>query len=324
MNPTRQRTPEQTERRADYSARESREGGVSTLNFDMSAALTLPEQAEIISAARDMGDEELAAFVSKTYISAFNTLRGAEPYIRELHERFLKLKFGQSICGCTSWKGFCETVLNRSDRAVRYMLAGGNPSNNKAKIYGSLSRESVKKLEELDVPFHGAQPKDIVEGKASTTGLYRDAWSDEQMRAVNRAQHALSELRDLTFHSPHDTQPATYAASLRKIADSIIKAGNRMVVNEDATDEDEDQPEEFQEYYQKGYVPPPSDEPPLRDLLRSSASDAVLRAATEIIKEGRRTLAMKHHPDKGGNAEDMAVVNQAEQWLKDLMRKEAA
>lgn len=53
--------------------------------------------------------------------------------------------------------------------------------------------------------------------------------------------------------------------------------------------------------------------------------EAVVRFAKEIVKEGRRTLAMKYHPDKsGGSNEDMAGVNAAEQWLTAIIIKEAA
>lgn len=41
--------------------------------------------------------------------------------------------------------------------------------------------------------------------------------------------------------------------------------------------------------------------------------------AREIIKHGRRVLAEKYHPDKGGSTDDMARVNAAEQLLTTLL-----
>ena len=63
---------------------------------------------------------------------------------------------------------------------------------------------------------------------------------------------------------------------------------------------------------------PPSNGPSVDELLRGQVSEAILQAAREIIKEGRRALAMKYHPDRGGSAEGMTVLNQAEPWLSDF------
>lgn len=54
----------------------------------------------------------------------------------------------------------------------------------------------------------------------------------------------------------------------------------------------------------------------------AASKGKILQFARDIIKEGRRALAAKYHPDKGGKTEDMAAVNQAEQLLSSLLRKE--
>jgi hypothetical protein len=46
---------------------------------------------------------------------------------------------------------------------------------------------------------------------------------------------------------------------------------------------------------------------------------SVKHFAKLMIKEGYRALASKHHPDKGGNTEDMAGINAAEHRLSTMV-----
>lgn len=55
----------------------------------------------------------------------------------------------------------------------------------------------------------------------------------------------------------------------------------------------------------------------------STNNTKILQFASSIIKEGRRALAAKYHPDKGGTTDDMVAVNAAEQLLTKLLRKES-
>ena len=59
------------------------------------------------------------------------TLKEREDDIRQLWKEFDKLPKGESILGCRTKKQFCEKHLHRTPRAIRYMLDGGNPNNNK-------------------------------------------------------------------------------------------------------------------------------------------------------------------------------------------------
>ena len=45
--------------------------------------------------------------------------------------------------------------------------------------------------------------------------------------------------------------------------------------------------------------------------------------ATTVIDAGLRSLAQQHHPDAGGNDEDLLPVNRAVAWLRDLLRQVA-
>jgi hypothetical protein len=48
-------------------------------------------------------------------------------YVRQLRSDFRALKTGNTIMGCETWTDFCKKVLKRTTRAVRYIIAGGNP-----------------------------------------------------------------------------------------------------------------------------------------------------------------------------------------------------
>jgi hypothetical protein len=54
-------------------------------------------------------------------------LRALADDIRALWAEFEALQPGEAICGCTTKKEFCTNHLGRTPRAVRYLLAGGNP-----------------------------------------------------------------------------------------------------------------------------------------------------------------------------------------------------
>ena len=56
-------------------------------------------------------------------------LKTLEADIRLLWIDFDNLKAGETILGCATKKEFCEKRLQRTPRAVRYMLDGGNPAN---------------------------------------------------------------------------------------------------------------------------------------------------------------------------------------------------
>jgi len=52
---------------------------------------------------------------------------------------------------------------------------------------------------------------------------------------------------------------------------------------------------------------------------KEQQEDRIRDFARQMIKEGRRALAIKYHPDKGGKSEDMVAVNEAEQRLSRLV-----
>ncbi|MGB7438704.1 MAG: hypothetical protein WBW49_25065, partial [Candidatus Acidiferrum sp.] len=82
----------------------------------MSATAIVAKQLEL----EDLTNEEVANHV----IAGVQKLRALEPYLRELWSRFRRLKPGQTIMGCSTKTEFAEKHLNRSLRAVEYLLYG--------------------------------------------------------------------------------------------------------------------------------------------------------------------------------------------------------
>jgi hypothetical protein len=68
--------------------------------------------------------EERAEFIADRFGANWQQLA---PHIRQLRSDFRALKPGETIMNCKTWTEFCKTVLKRSTRAVRYIMAGGNP-----------------------------------------------------------------------------------------------------------------------------------------------------------------------------------------------------
>jgi hypothetical protein len=73
-----------------------------------------------------MHSDALGMYVRNELVGIATKLVHIRPYVEELWRRF---ENGETILGCSTKKQFCEEVLQRSPRAVRFMLAGGNPSN---------------------------------------------------------------------------------------------------------------------------------------------------------------------------------------------------
>ena len=54
---------------------------------------------------------------------------------------------------------------------------------------------------------------------------------------------------------------------------------------------------------------------------RQSLQEARLGWAERLVQAGFRTLAMQHHPDRGGSNESMRQVIAAQERLQDLLKK---
>jgi hypothetical protein len=88
-------------------------------------AANQPIETRRTSAERDA----LALQVIEQAGSITKKLKSLEDNIRMLWAEFDALPAGETILGHKTKKDFCEKRLNRTPRAVRYMLNGGNPGN---------------------------------------------------------------------------------------------------------------------------------------------------------------------------------------------------
>lgn len=68
--------------------------------------------------------EERAEFIAARFEACSQQIA---PYVRQLRCDFRALKPGETIMQCKTWTEFCKNVLKRTTRAVRYIMAGGNP-----------------------------------------------------------------------------------------------------------------------------------------------------------------------------------------------------
>lgn len=85
---------------------------------------------QLLESRHEIAADELSEFVSANFGGNLLTLRQLEPYIVEIKRRFKTLprKMGvdgtyKTISGHRSFKSWCQGVLKRTDRTVRYMLA---------------------------------------------------------------------------------------------------------------------------------------------------------------------------------------------------------
>jgi alkylated DNA repair dioxygenase AlkB len=101
---------------------------MSTLVIEQAQAPGVLPEAQLAPA---MDREALARSVAEAFEKAFAKLAEHKANIERLWEEFDALTGEDTIMGCRAKTEFCEQVLHRSIRTVRYMLAGGNPDNKK-------------------------------------------------------------------------------------------------------------------------------------------------------------------------------------------------
>jgi hypothetical protein len=92
----------------------------------------------VVQIRESMTDDSLTQYAREHFSGSLLSLRQLEPLIREVKRRFRHLprKLGvdgkrKTISDCTKFSDWCQQVLQRSDRTVRYMLAGGNTKRSK-------------------------------------------------------------------------------------------------------------------------------------------------------------------------------------------------
>lgn len=76
--------------------------------------------------------------------AAFARLADHKDDIQRLWVEFENLQSGETIMGCSTKTEFCEKVLGRSIRAVRYMLDGGNHNRGETVSLGGTPTDCPK------------------------------------------------------------------------------------------------------------------------------------------------------------------------------------
>lgn len=82
---------------------------------------------------RKLQTGEIVRHIDKQWQGVCRKLVDLAPWIQVCFER---IEAGENVGGFTSKKKFCKTVLNRTYGAVKFMLEGGNPANNRKKQLG--------------------------------------------------------------------------------------------------------------------------------------------------------------------------------------------
>jgi hypothetical protein len=109
---------------------------------DLQAALTA------VAERHEMDVDVLSNRIRENFNGSMLSLKQLEPLVSEIRRRFKHLPRKQkvdgtypNIAGYRTFKDWCGRVLHHSDRAVRYMLKGGN--NNRKCFKSRLATVSV-------------------------------------------------------------------------------------------------------------------------------------------------------------------------------------
>jgi hypothetical protein len=120
-----------------------------------------------------MDSESLGAFVRDGLVGVATKLVEIKPYVEELWIRFER---GEVILGCSTRKEFCQQVLQRTPRAVRYMLEGGNH----------------KRGETVSPPESPSPVESPVSGKSTSSDSESDIW----LESCSRTDPRYEEIRE--------------------------------------------------------------------------------------------------------------------------------
>lgn len=128
---------------------------------------------------------KLAEKIVKQFRALEARLTDFEDDIRALWIEFENLKEGELILGCRTKKEFCVQHLNRTPRAVRYMLNGGNENRDRddghvteQRTGDALTGETVSPLRPLEISKPVLDPYN---GETIDEGI-KDFWRRESKR----------------------------------------------------------------------------------------------------------------------------------------------
>jgi len=128
-------------------------------------------------------------------------LKTLEADIRLLWIDFDNLKAGETILGCATKKEFCEKKLHRTPRAIRYMLAGGNPDNHDREEIISPPEQRVKpepppQVSDVVRSVAEPQPEPLDWTAINQQAIDQQAMEYERVDSQAIAQQAMQEIGD--------------------------------------------------------------------------------------------------------------------------------
>jgi DNA repair photolyase len=212
-------------KKGEFAAATNNNVGSECVRFSLAAAannVCSMTPAQCRNEATAMKSEELAAYVIKSgWGDVLRKLVQLKPYIEVLWSRFDDLEDGQMIAGCRTKNEFSENCLNRSIRAVQYMLYGRAPAKTKA--------NNVRPGSEANSPDGDTPPDADRSPKDEPIGTSRKVQSERQ--EIKTGQHLLREFAEkmldvLTGKSvKNDAMRITSAVGLVKDLQRTIDEG---------------------------------------------------------------------------------------------------
>ncbi len=291
-----------------------------------------PAEANNVRPA-SMDSEALGQYIANQTAGVLRHLEDLRPFYEELWKRFDKLLKGQKILDCSTRTEYCEKILHRTIRSVQHALYGRRSLNARIStivenlqseqlIEKDQEREELEQEEEsrkqLEQDKQKYQKLKLKSEKSLTAEELKFIDDHEWSRYIDLTEfisYSLPEHRkhrknlspdDLKFLQDYETKSAERRA---KRAEEVLQKDIKKIRERAEQEEREGtafNPEDF-----------------WRDLLGGktiTVSSNVHTLMEEIIKDGFRNLATRHHPDKGGTQQQMQDLNQAHSLLKQFIR----
>jgi hypothetical protein len=197
----------------------------------MAEIISVPSlNMEIVKNRHDENGEVVGKYIADHVQGVRTTLLHLRPLIDEMKRKYSLLPRTkhadgtyQTIRGCRSFKEWVEKRLGKSERAVYYLLAGGNPHNEKAK----LQREAAKQrrnapcavtLTSQGTPLEPitTKAKDPFDADLNTIEASGEQSSARLARAIDEitnAKSAIETLRDEMLNIVNDPPESSPDAS---------------------------------------------------------------------------------------------------------------
>jgi len=169
--------------------------------------------------------EALAQRVAEAFTSAFTKLEEHKADIEALWVEFGKLGAGENIMGCTSKAEFCETVLHRSYRAVRYLLTGGNPVSKRRPVAITAPTPAPAEADEPETaPRPFAQASGADHGEDTLNNLHYPIQYQAQSEVLQLMRQSVPRLQRIRTK---DADPEFWR-EVWELATAMLELSNRM------------------------------------------------------------------------------------------------